>query len=106
MQDFVKWRGPLFNRFLLALVDDSPRIRTLAEYLLGDTLAAKVRFCLFVKRQLQEWISKQARPGAGEYLLGDTFHFRTTSCVRVYDEEIIHSWHHAGAEDKPTALLL
>lgn len=42
LQDFVKLRGPLFHRFLLALVDDSPRVRGLAEYLLGDTLAAKV----------------------------------------------------------------
>lgn len=42
MQDFVKWRGPLLHRFLLALVDDSPRIRTLADYLLSVTLAAKV----------------------------------------------------------------
>ena len=42
MQDFVKWRGPLLHRFLLALVDDSPRIRTMADYLLSVTLAAKV----------------------------------------------------------------
>lgn len=41
-QDFVKWRGPLFQRFLLALVDESPRVRALAEFLLGDTLATKV----------------------------------------------------------------
>lgn len=40
-KDFVKLRGPLFHRFLLALVDDSPRVRGLADYLLGDTLAAK-----------------------------------------------------------------
>ena len=41
-QDYVKWRGPLFLRFLLALVDDSPGIRALAEFLLSDTLASKV----------------------------------------------------------------
>ena len=41
-QDYVKWRGPLFHRFLLALIDDSPRVRALAEYLLGDTIATKV----------------------------------------------------------------
>ncbi len=42
MQDYVKWRGPLFHRFLLALVDDSPNVCALAEYLLTDTLASKV----------------------------------------------------------------
>lgn len=42
MQDFVKWRGALFQRFLLALVDDSQAVRLLAEYLLGNTLATKV----------------------------------------------------------------
>ena len=41
MQDYVKWRGPLFHRFLLALVDDSPSVCALAEYLLTDTLASK-----------------------------------------------------------------
>ena len=42
MQDYVKWRGPLFHRFLLALVDDSRSVCALAEYLLTDTLASKV----------------------------------------------------------------
>ena len=42
LQDYVKWRGPLFHRFLLALVDDSASVRALAEYLLTDTLASKV----------------------------------------------------------------
>ena len=42
LQDYVKWRGPLFHRFLLALVDDSPSVCSLAEYLLSDTLASKV----------------------------------------------------------------
>lgn len=41
MKDYVKWRGALFHRFLLALVDDSPAVRSLATYLLGDTLATK-----------------------------------------------------------------
>lgn len=42
LQDYVKWRGPLFHRFLLALVDDSASVRALAEYLLTDTLVSKV----------------------------------------------------------------
>ncbi|KAF5842057.1 non-SMC mitotic condensation complex subunit 1-domain-containing protein [Dunaliella salina] len=41
MKDYVKWRGALFHRFALALVDTSPAVRNLAEYLLGDTLAVK-----------------------------------------------------------------
>ncbi len=39
----MKWRGPLFHRFLLALVDDSPGVRSLAQFLLSDTLASKAR---------------------------------------------------------------
>ena len=46
LQDYVKWRGPLFHRFLLALVDDSPSVCALAEYLLTDTLASKVSLCM------------------------------------------------------------
>lgn len=38
----MKWRGPLFQRFLLALVDESRAVRSLAEYLLADTLGSKV----------------------------------------------------------------
>ena len=48
MQDYVKWRGPLFHRFLLALVDDSSSVRALAEYLLTDTLASKARLCTLI----------------------------------------------------------
>ncbi|BDA42617.1 probable condensin complex subunit 1 at C-terminar half [Coccomyxa sp. Obi] len=40
-RDYVKWRGHLFHRFLRALVDDSARVRSLAEYLLADTLSTK-----------------------------------------------------------------
>jgi hypothetical protein len=42
MQDYVKWRGALFQRFLLALVDDSKEVKALAQFLLADTLASKV----------------------------------------------------------------
>jgi hypothetical protein len=45
MRDYVKWRGSLFHRFCLALVDPAPVVKALAEHLLGDTLAAKVRVC-------------------------------------------------------------
>jgi hypothetical protein len=41
-KDYVKWRGPLFHRFLLALVDPCQRVAHLAEYLLTDTLATKM----------------------------------------------------------------
>ena len=42
VQDFVKWRGALFQKFTWSLVDDSPAVRLLAEFLLRDTLATKV----------------------------------------------------------------
>ncbi|KFM27274.1 Condensin-2 complex subunit D3 [Auxenochlorella protothecoides] len=40
-KDYVKWRGPLFHRFLLALVDESPAVARMAEYLLGDALSSQ-----------------------------------------------------------------
>lgn len=50
MQDFVKWRGAVFHRFTLALVDPSPDIRQLAEFLLADALATKVAFHVTAQR--------------------------------------------------------
>jgi condensin-2 complex subunit D3 len=41
-KDFVKWRGVLFHRFLLALVDPSPAVVQLGDYLLGSVLGPKV----------------------------------------------------------------
>ncbi|KAF5738722.1 Condensin-2 complex subunit D3 isoform 1 [Tripterygium wilfordii] len=40
-RDYVKWRGVLFLRFLLSLVDESEKIRQLADYLFGHILKAK-----------------------------------------------------------------
>ncbi|KAJ3681372.1 hypothetical protein LUZ60_015861 [Juncus effusus] len=40
-RDYVKWRGVLFLRFLLSLVDDSGQIRHLADYLFCNILKAK-----------------------------------------------------------------
>ncbi|PPS19639.1 hypothetical protein GOBAR_AA00935 [Gossypium barbadense] len=40
-RDYVKWRGVLFLRFLLCLVDDSGKIRQLADFLFGNILKAK-----------------------------------------------------------------
>lgn len=37
----MKWRGVLFLRFLLSLVDDSEKIRQLADFLFGNILKAK-----------------------------------------------------------------
>ncbi len=48
MKDYVKWRGALFHRFALALVDPSPAVRHLAEHLMGHTLVTKVRVCMCV----------------------------------------------------------
>ncbi|XP_057539764.1 uncharacterized protein LOC130817839 isoform X1 [Amaranthus tricolor] len=39
--DYVKWRGVLFLRFLLSLVDESEKIRQLADFLFGNILKAK-----------------------------------------------------------------
>jgi len=41
-KEYVKWRGPIFNRFLMALVDESRGVRQLVEYLLSNSLAAKI----------------------------------------------------------------
>ncbi|KAF9606162.1 hypothetical protein IFM89_023255 [Coptis chinensis] len=40
-RDYVKWRGLLFLRFLLCLVDESKKIRQLADFLFGNILKAK-----------------------------------------------------------------
>ncbi|KAG6474188.1 condensin-2 complex subunit D3-like [Zingiber officinale] len=40
-RDYVKWRGVLFLRFLLSLVDESAKIRHLADFLFGNILKAK-----------------------------------------------------------------
>ncbi|CAN0918138.1 Condensin-2 complex subunit CAP-D3 [Linum grandiflorum] len=40
-RDYVKWRGVLFLRFLLALVDESEKIRQLADFLFGNILKVK-----------------------------------------------------------------
>ncbi|KFK33804.1 hypothetical protein AALP_AA5G062300 [Arabis alpina] len=40
-RDYVKWRGVLFLRFLLSLVDDSEKIRQLADFLFGIILKVK-----------------------------------------------------------------
>lgn len=41
-KDYVKWRGPLFLRFMLALIDESPRVAAMAEFLLSDALDSKL----------------------------------------------------------------
>ncbi|KAK6930165.1 Condensin complex subunit 1, C-terminal [Dillenia turbinata] len=40
-RDYVKWRGVLFLRFLLCLVDESEKIRHLADFLFGNILKVK-----------------------------------------------------------------
>ncbi|OVA00218.1 Condensin subunit 1/Condensin-2 complex subunit D3 [Macleaya cordata] len=40
-RDYVKWRGVLFLRFLLCLVDESEKIRQLSDFLFGNILKAK-----------------------------------------------------------------
>ncbi|KAH6769692.1 binding protein [Perilla frutescens var. hirtella] len=40
-RDYVKWRGLLFLRFLLCLVDESEKIQRLADFLFGNILKAK-----------------------------------------------------------------
>ncbi|KAK7289931.1 hypothetical protein RIF29_03976 [Crotalaria pallida] len=40
-RDYVKWRGVLFLRFLLSLVDKSEKIKQLADFLFGNILKVK-----------------------------------------------------------------
>ncbi|KAG2250983.1 hypothetical protein Bca52824_081119 [Brassica carinata] len=40
-RDYVKWRGVLFLGFLLSLVDESEKIRRLADFLFGNILKVK-----------------------------------------------------------------
>ncbi|KAI7736421.1 hypothetical protein M8C21_016094 [Ambrosia artemisiifolia] len=41
VRDYVKWRGVVFLRFLLSLVDESEKIRQLADFLFGNILKVK-----------------------------------------------------------------
>ncbi|CAH9108994.1 unnamed protein product [Cuscuta europaea] len=40
-RDYVKWRGVLFLRFLFSLIDESEKIRQLADFLFGNILKVK-----------------------------------------------------------------
>ncbi|XP_078445415.1 binding protein [Wolffia australiana] len=40
-RDYIKWKGVLFRRFLLTLVDESDKIRHLADYLFGHIMKVK-----------------------------------------------------------------
>lgn len=42
--DYVKWRGILFLRFLLSLVDESEVVRQLADFLFGNILKGNFFF--------------------------------------------------------------
>ena len=42
LSDYIKTRGAMFHQLLLALVDPSPAVRALAEYLVRDTLAVRL----------------------------------------------------------------
>ena len=40
-RDYLKWRGTLFTRFIVLIVDPSPELARLAECLLAETVASK-----------------------------------------------------------------
>jgi hypothetical protein len=45
-RDYVKWRGVLFLQFLPSLVDESEKIRHLADYLFGNILKGQKIFSI------------------------------------------------------------
>ncbi|KAK9131201.1 hypothetical protein Sjap_011688 [Stephania japonica] len=51
-RDYVKWRGLLFLRFLLCLVDSSEKIRRLADFLFGNILKRLQRQQDFIRNSL------------------------------------------------------
>lgn len=55
-RDYIKWRGMLFHRFLLALVDDSEKISQLARYVFGSILKCE-HFRLSLPFLFPEWFS-------------------------------------------------
>ena len=42
LEDYVKWRGPLFFQYLIALADPDPTLRQMVESRLRSSLVAKV----------------------------------------------------------------
>ncbi|MEW5310852.1 MAG: hypothetical protein WDW38_002613 [Sanguina aurantia] len=63
MKDYVKWRGSLFHRFCLSLVDTSPDVRSLGKHLLGSSLATKAPL-LALNHFIETLFVLNDRPGA------------------------------------------
>ncbi|KAG2425453.1 hypothetical protein HXX76_013663 [Chlamydomonas incerta] len=112
LRDYVKWRGALVHRFLLALVDESAGVRQLATYLLGDSLAAKAPLLaynhfiesLFVLNDCTSGVHASSRGagGAGSELAaelalhsaaegGGGFHLKGASPIMRAKRDIIYT---------------
>lgn len=51
----MKWRGVLFLRFLLSLVDESEKIRQLADFLFGNILKGNIALTIHHSHFFLKW---------------------------------------------------
>ncbi|KAL3744310.1 hypothetical protein ACJRO7_013555 [Eucalyptus globulus] len=66
-RDYVKWRGMLFLRFLLSLVDESEKIRELADFLFGNILRVKAPLLAYNSFVEAIFVLNDCRAHGGHY---------------------------------------
>ncbi|KAK9803508.1 hypothetical protein WJX73_000161 [Symbiochloris irregularis] len=71
-KDYVKWRGALFHRFIAALVDEDASVRSLADFLLTDTLATKAPLLAYTHFQESIFVMNACRAGLVGSNAGDS----------------------------------
>lgn len=86
-REYVKWRGPLFHRFLRALVDDSPAVRQLAGFLFKEVLAGAT-----TAQKLLEWRGAEQLEAAIAWSPADRG--SEASCLRVVRHLLFTCLHH------------
>ena len=95
---------------MVALVDDSPGVRSLAEFLLADTLASKAPLlaynhfveALFLLNDCHEGVGGGGDPGAAMMEAGgEAFHLRGAAPAMRAKRDAIYRWpfpcHHWGS---------
>ncbi|KAK3435574.1 hypothetical protein EUGRSUZ_C00258 [Eucalyptus grandis] len=66
-RDYVKWRGVLFLQFLLSLVDESEKIRELADFLFGNILRVKAPLLAYNSFVEAIFVLNDCRAHGGHY---------------------------------------
>ncbi|EPS68782.1 hypothetical protein M569_05986, partial [Genlisea aurea] len=86
-RDYVKWRGVLFLRFLLCLVDDSEKIRRLADFLFGNILKAKAPLLAYNSFVEAIFVLNDCNARTGRANPEDSRNGNRLFCIRGNDEK-------------------